>query len=342
MKEFIKSLNRKYDVKIPLCAEPQKGQNSYSLDKFGNIDALFLNNLDMQNLDFLLPIAEKLEVLSLNNCSIKQISSANSFFSLKKLSLVDNPLEQSELDQLIQLKNLIELNLNITKITDSSPLCELTKLRQLDLGFNSYMYEVKGLKKLNSLNHLDLQFSRIDSLSKVEVNENIQSMNFNGSQLTKISNLENYSNLRNLELSGSRISKIEGLTHSKNLRRLSLAANSINKIDGLGDLVNLETLDLSMNEIPKMEGMEYLINLKGLNLRDNKISVIENLNNLHNLETLILDDNKIRDFDSTFLNNLNSPCIISLAGNPLKQFEGSIPNNVIIEFETEHRAPRFL
>lgn len=342
MNKFIKSLTDKYGVKIPLSTEPEKGQDSYSLDEFGNIEALFLNRLNLQNLDFLLPIADKLEVLSLYDCSIEQISSPHAFLNLKKLSLSDNPLQQSELDHLLQLQNLIELNLSLTNISDSSPLGELTKLTRLDLGFNSTLYEVKGLDKLKSLKHLDMQFSRIDSLSKIEVNENIQSMDLNSSRITRVSGLEGYPNLRNLGLSGSRISKIEGLAHLKKLKRLSLTANSIVKIEGLSNLVNLETLDLSMNEIHKMEGMEYLINLKGLNLRDNKISVVENLDNLHNLELLILDDNKISDFDSTFLNNLNSPCNISLAGNPMKHFEGITPDHVTIDFETEIMGIRFI
>jgi Leucine-rich repeat (LRR) protein len=342
MKGFINSLNNKYGVKIPFCTELEKGQNSYSLNEFGNIEALFLNKLNMQNLDFLLPIAEKIEVLSLYNCSIEQISSLHAFFNLKKLSLVDNPLEQSELDHLIQLQNLIELDLRLVNISDTSSLGELTNLTRLNLSFNLDLYEVKGLKKLKSLNHLDLQFSQIDSLSKIEVNENIQSINLNSSQITQISDLEGYPNLRNLELGGSRISKIEGLTHLKKLERLSLAASSINKIEGLGNLVNLKTLDLSMNEIHKIEGMEYLMNLKELNLRDNKIAVVENLDNLHNLELLILDDNKISQFDSAFLNNLNSTCNISLAGNPMKHFEGIAPDHVTIKFETDDTALRFI
>lgn len=342
MKEFINSLSNKYGVKIPFCKEPEKGQNSYSLNESGNIEALFLNNLSMQNLDFLLPIAEKLEVLSLYNCSIERISSPHAFFNLKKLILVDNPLEQSELDHLIQLQNLIELDLRLVNISDTSSLGELTNLTRLNLSFNLDLYEVKGLKKLKSLNHLDLQFSQIDSLSKIEVNENIQSMNLNSGRITQISGLESYPNLRDLNLSGSQISKIEGLTHLKKLQRLSLAASSIDKIEGLSNLVNLKTLDLSMNEIHKIEGMEYLINLKELSLRDNKIAVVENLDNLHNLELLILDDNKISQFDSAFLNNLNSPCNISLAGNPMKHFEGIVPDHVTIKFETDDTALRFI
>jgi hypothetical protein len=342
MNKFINSLCNKYDVQIPFSTEPEKGQNSYSLDKSGNIEALFLNDLSIQNLDILLPIADKLEVLSLNNCSIEQISYPHAFSNLKKLCLVDNPIEQSALKNLIQLQSLIELELRLVDISDSSPLGELTNLTRLDLGFNLGLYDVKGLKKLKSLKHLDLQFSRIDNISKIEVNENIQTMDLNSGRITQISGLESYLNLRSLDMSGSAISKMEGLDHLKKLIRLSLAVNSIDKIEGLSNLANLEILDLSMNEINKIENMESLVNLKELNLRDNKISAVENLDSLLNLEHLILDENKISGFDSKFLNSLNSQCYISLAGNPMKQLEGNIPENVTIEFETDHTAPRFL
>ncbi|MES2557886.1 MAG: leucine-rich repeat domain-containing protein [Bacteroidota bacterium] len=342
MNNFISKLSKKYNILIPFSEEPEKGENSYSLDKEGNIAALYLNDANIQNLDVLLPISDKLEVLSVRNCSIDRIENPLTFSNLKKLVLVGDSFKQSAIDNLIQLQNLVELDLNLTEITDSSPLGELTNLRRLDLSFNAELNEIKGLEKLKSLEELQLQFSEIDDLKKIAVHENIQSMSFNAGGISRISSLEKYPNLTELVLSGNKISKIEGLDHLKKLHRLSLCYNSIDKIEELNSLVNLEILDLSGQEIKKIEGLDSLINLKKLNLLGNEISKVENLENLKKLEYLLLDGNTISEFDPTFLNNLNSPCYISLIANPITHLDVEIPDNITVQFETDHWVPRFI
>lgn len=342
MNKFIQSLSMEYDIEIPFSKEFVKGGNSYSLDQDGNVETLFLNGVSLRNLDVFMPIADKLEVLSLEDCSIERINSPSAFSHLKKLSLSENPFDQSALDNLVKLPSLIELDLSMTKIDDTSGLDALTSLTRLDLSFNTKLYEINGLERLNSLKHLELQFSRIDSLDKIKVNKNIQSMNVNSGRITQILGLESYRNLKDLDLSGCQISKIEGLDHLIELTRLSLSSNQIKKIEGLSKLVNLKTLDLSMNEINKIEGMGHLINLKELSLMDNKISTVENLNGLHSLECLLLDTNKIIEFDSTFLNNLNSECYISIEASIRKQLSGNIPDNVTFESESDIGGLRFL
>ncbi|HLP55498.1 MAG TPA: leucine-rich repeat domain-containing protein [Fluviicola sp.] len=342
MNSFISKLSKEYDIQIPFSEIPDKGQNSYSLDKEGNVKALYLNDVNMQNLDILLPIADKLETLSVRNCSIGYIHSPNAFFNLKKLVLVGDSFEQTALNNLIRLQNLIELDLNLTEITDSSPLGELINLRRLDLGFNSELTEIKGLENLNFLEDLQLQFSEIDTLEKIAVHENIQTMNLNSGSISGISSLERYPNLTDLTLSGNKLSKIEALDHLKKLHRLSLCYNYIDKIEGLNSLVNLEILDLSGQEIKKIEGLDSLINLKKLNLLGNELTKVENLEKLKNLEYLLLDDNRINEFDPTFLNNLHSPCYISLIANPITHLDLDLPDHITVQFETEHWVPRFV
>ncbi len=342
MNKFIDNLSKEFDILIPYSNKSSKGYNSYSLNQDGNVKELFLNGVKLKNLDTFLPIADKLEILSLEDCSIEHINSPSAFTFLKKLNLSDNPIDQSALKSLIQIQNLTELNLSMTEIVDTHILNALTKLTKLDLSFNVNLTEVRGFKENESLKHLILQFSKIDSLEKIEVNENIQSMNINSGRLSLISGLGRYTNLRNLDLSGGKIRKIEGLNHLIKLKRLSLSANQIDKIEGVSELLNLKTLDLSMNKINKIEGLECLINLEELSLMDNQISSIENLNNLHNLNCLLLDQNKINQFDTTFMSKLNSPCYISVEPEVRDLLSHNISDNVTFEPETNIKGPRFL
>ncbi|MNR01166.1 Leucine Rich repeats (2 copies) [compost metagenome] len=91
-------------------------------------------------------------------------------------------------------------------------------------------------------------------------------------------------------------------------------------------MVNLEILDLHCAQIEKIEGLDTLVSLKKLNLSENNIRKVENLGKLTNLEYILLDVNRIKEFDLFFLDSL-----------PL---DGSIPDHVKIQFETDHWVPR--
>jgi protein phosphatase 1 regulatory subunit 7 len=337
MSDIISKISKDLDVEIFISNDPTKYNCSYSIDKSGNITSLFLNDVKFKSIDKLLPLAESLEVLSVENCGIENLSTISAFSNLKKLILIGNPLLSSAYRNISKLDNLSDLELSLTTIKDTSPLGSLINLRRLNLNFNDDLIEVKGLKHLNSLNHIELRFSQVENLEKIEVNENIECMNIRASEITQISGLEKYFNLKELILDGNGISKIENLDSLFNLKRLNLSSASIAKIEGLEHLRNLETLDLSFQQITKIEGLENLTNLRELDLSLNKISKLENLDNLQNLEYLLLECNKIQEFDSAWLKKLHSSCVIALSANPIKKLDVQLPENITVQFDNKDR-----
>lgn len=288
----------------------------------------------------LLPIAGSLINLGLVKCNIRTLRALQYFIQLEVLNLRLNRLHGSTFKHLNHLKNLKNLDLGGIGLKDTSVLSGLIGLEILSISGGNPYREIKGLEPLKSLQHLNISWSSIDNIKKINVNENIRSLNIGETNIKKIEGLERFPHLE--ELRGL-ITKIEGLDKSYNLKKLFISATSVEEIEGLDSLKNLEVLDLSYNEISKIKGLKYLKNLKKLSLNENMISKVENLDHLINLEYLTLEVNKIKEFDASFLSNLISECFISLCFTDIdRKGIKDIPQNVTIKFEADHFVPRTL
>ncbi len=345
MLDFVHKLEREFETQIIQSKEPNRWQNTFDLHEDGSVKSLFLYEVNLNNLDILVPISEQLQELWVQDCGIQNLSSLKHFGNLTKLCLDSNPLSLSTYENICHLTRLKELKLEGTTIEDTSLFSTLVNLEKLYLGYCNNLLEINGLEKLHFLKHLSLEFSQINTIKNIHLNSNIDSMNLKNSGIQKISDLDRYPNLSILELAGNPISKIEGLSTLKKLKRLIISSASLENIQGLEGLVNLEVLDLSNNmytNLDKITGLDTLINLKQLNLNENRITKVENLDNLINLEYILLDANLISDFDTSFLFKLRSPCYISMIDNPLKEIKEPIPNHVEIQFDADHWMPRGL
>jgi len=342
MRDFIKKLEKEFDTQIILSNE-HIWKNYYDVDKDGNIKTLYLDEVDLKDLDILLPIADSLVNLAVVKCKIINLEALKSFTRLEVLSLRSNSLPYSTLEYLSHLKNLKNLDLGGTDFEDTSVLSDLISLEILSISGGNPYREINGLEQLKSLQHLNISWSAIDDIKKINVNENLRSLNIGETDIKRIADLERFPYLEELRLNGSLIEKIEGLDNLHNLKQLFISATQVEEIEGLESLTNLEVLDLSYNEISKIRGLDNLKNLKKLSLNENKITKVENLDHLINLEYLTFEANKIKKFDASFLSNLVSECFISLCftGNHIKEIK-DIPNNVTIKFEDDYFVPRSL
>ena len=87
MKAFIKKIENEFDIKMIKSDEAIDFENTYTIDKDGNITTLRLQEIPINSLDFLLPISDNLEDLFLQDCEINNIKSISVFKQLKKLDL---------------------------------------------------------------------------------------------------------------------------------------------------------------------------------------------------------------------------------------------------------------
>jgi protein phosphatase 1 regulatory subunit 7 len=345
MQDFINKIESQLDTEIIKSKSRVLGKNSAVFDTLGNIRELYLYEVGLKDLKHLLPIADQLNELSLEFCSISSLELLKEFPNLVSLNLHGNLLDNSDIKNIRFLDGLRKLDIGGNRIDDTTSLGEVVSLEELCLSGSDDLTEVKGLQGLNRLSYLNLALTMIEDIKKIEVHSQIISLDLKGSEIKKISNLDRFSKIESLRLNGNPISKIEGLDNLKSLKKLNLSSLNLKKVEGLDSLVNLEILDLNNDDLFKIEGLDNLMNIKQVNLNENNISRVENLDELINLEYLLLDFNRVQEFDTSFLSKvISSHCLISMVGNPLKQIAGKIPDNIEIRFfsESEVWLPKLL
>lgn len=334
MNDYIVFFEKKYNLKLKEKDQEVGCKNIFSLHSDGTLKSLELNDIILKDLTDLLPIASNIEELKLAYCELEDLTGLSTFNQLKKLDLKGNEFTVNDFYELEGLIKLNALNLEATDFEDSACAClkNLQNLKQLYLGYNGGLEEVRELEGLTALKQIDLAFSGISSIKKIALNENIQSINLKNSLITEMIGLERFPELKELNLSSSQISKIEGLETNLRLQKLNISSSRLSQIDHLGHLINLEILDLGNQEIREIKGIESLKSLKKLNLSENKIQKVEHLDTLINLEYLGLDYNDIDYLDTQFLYNLVGNCLISICGNPISHIPKLGLENIEIRF----------
>ncbi len=343
MTDFIKKLEKKFDTQI-IYSDKQIPVNHYFSDQEGNIRTLYLYDINLQEIDHLFPLADSLFNLTLVQCNIRTVKGIKSFTQLESLVLSLNPLHGSTLRHLHHLKKLRNLDVRATNLKDTSFVGGLTNLEMLFVGGTNRLNGLKGIENLTCLCHLDVSHSEIDSIEKVDANQNLRSLKLEGNHIEKLTHLNRFPNLEILNVDCSSVRKIEGLGELKKLKELSIWDAYIKRIEGLENLSKLEILDLSENQISKIEGLDHLVKLKELSLNKNPISIVENLENLINLELLLLEPGKdVVHFDARFFQNLISECHIYIRGHKnVDSIKALAPKNVKINFDENYPYPTSL
>ncbi len=173
-------------------------------------------------------------------------------------------------------RNLRELELSGSAISDFSPIAGLAQLTRL---------------RLTSANISDVSFlSGFKQLTELWLD---------GNSITDISALAELTQLTNLDLRGNSITDISSLAELKRLTWLDLAFNSISDISALAELKRLTWLDLVFNNITDLSPLAELKQLPGLDLGSNDITDISPLAELKQLEgRLSLSYNNITDISA--------------------------------------------
>lgn len=338
--DIISKLENDFGVEIIQLHNLSKRENSFDLDADNNVTSLHLRDVEIDSLDFILPLNDHLKELSITSANIENVHILEGFTRLEYLNLSYNPLVNESLSSIHKLK-LKELHLRCTRITDTTALGEIKDLEKLFLGGSDLLEGVIGLEGLTNLIQLEINHTNIRDFKKVHVSDSIRFLSAE-STIDRISGLERFPHLEELYLMSHCFEKIEGLDHLSSLKRLNLFGAGLSEVGGLDNLTNLEILDLGDNDISEIKGLENLKKLKKLSLGFNELKVVNNLDGLSQLEYLLLDGNYITEFNSDFLLDLEKDCTISLCHNSIKRIDGIIPNNVRIEFESKQAIYRTL
>jgi Leucine-rich repeat (LRR) protein len=127
MTDFIKKLEKKFETQI-IYSKEHIWENYYDVDEDGNVKTLYLNEVDLKDIDVLLPIADSLVKLALPYCNVDMLRPLNAFSRLETLDLTGNKLPEKSFRYLGDLKSLRNLDLGATGLKDTSLLGDFTGL----------------------------------------------------------------------------------------------------------------------------------------------------------------------------------------------------------------------
>ena len=215
-----------------------------SLDLSGTaISSLILaGNQNLESLELIRPVASKLQVLSVADTSVSDLS----------------PLEECKI--------LYRLNVSRTKVTDLSPLGVLERLTDVSASGN-------GLTSLTGLEH-SLKLEKIvaedNDISDLEGLTNATILNTVDLSNNKIADLEilkkSASTLRAIDLSHNALTDGTVFAEFPNLSILLVDDNKITALTNLRRCQNLKVLSAANTILKGTEDIEGLANLEYLNL----------------------------------------------------------------------------
>ena len=213
-------------------------------------------------------------------------------------------LTDAELGLFRYMVGLEDLNLDITQISDLSPLVGLPGLTHLFLtAAETNLAPIAALADLAALEHLHIGLNiGDDGINRTDFSPlmglaglNTLALSFGGSTVVDISTLAGLANLTSLQITHSSLHDLTPLANLTNLTNLNIHWNHIHDIAPLAGLSNLTHINLSGNHIADINPLAGLTRLEELFLTRNQISDISALAGLTNLQNLWISSNHIAD-----------------------------------------------
>ncbi len=194
----------------------------------------------------------------------------------------------SDISALSGLTSLTELNLRETEARDIRDLSGLTALTTLDLR-GTKVSDISTLSSLTALTKLDLSnnfdLSDISALSRLT---ELTDLDLSETNISEISALSGLTGLINLDLSYTNVSDISALSGLTRLTNLNLRRTRVGDISALSGLTRLTKLDLSSTKVGDISALSNLMVLTKLDLRSPNVSDISALSGLTSLRYLNL------------------------------------------------------
>ena len=220
-------------------------------------------------------------------------------YAVDSLSMAGNNLR--DISRLSALGGLVTLNLSGNQISDLTPLTALPGLRTLYLDGNpisdfSPLTQITTLTSL-SLKNIPITETQLSELSKAlpscaihsdQAKEEKQDITFGGVTFD--------SGVTDLDLSDMGIRDISALSNCQYLIRLNLSGNEISDLSPLMNLPYLQWLDISYNAVSDLRPLMGIDTLSFLNAAGNSINTTSALTMMNGLSTLYLDENPIQNF----------------------------------------------
>ncbi|HGF7263432.1 TPA: leucine-rich repeat domain-containing protein, partial [Enterococcus faecium] len=178
--------------------------------------------------------------------------------------------------------NLTRLDLNGNQYSDITPIANLTNLKTLGIANNKSLSDISSLKNLTQLVNLYADYSNISDISVLSNMPNLEVLHIPFNPITSLNGLENCTKLTGLDLNGTQYSDITPIANLTNLKTLGIANNkSLSDISSLKNLTQLVNLYADNCNISDISVLANMTNLKALHITGNPIKNYDVLKDLH-------------------------------------------------------------
>lgn len=149
---------------------------------------------------------------------------------------------------LSRLRNLRELDLSHTEISDISILSEMTALTYINLDF-SKVEDLSPLTYLVNLTHLIISNTQVSTIEPILKLDKIEFLSLSNTKIKNIDSISELSNLKNLSVNGTSIESISEIRSLKNLISIDLGSSNVNSFRPLLELSEARGPDHGFNDI---------------------------------------------------------------------------------------------
>lgn len=251
--------------------------------------------------------------------------------------------------KLLNTAVLKTLNIDGTGVIDLSPLAEADNLTYF-YASDTKVTDISPLANLTGLRTLALNRTGIKTIDEVFQSLRLQILQFADCGITSMSGFENLTVLTEVDLSGNQLTDISWLYKSvESLKEVHLAGNPLtDRLQQLSECKQLQILDISGIPIHTTYCVKDAAELTTLYAKNCQITSIEELSDKAKLKIVDLSDNMITNYSAisqidasmgyidlshneiTALSPVTKTRILNLIGNPISY--ASVPETLAVQY----------
>ena len=209
---------------------------------------------------------EKLERLTLSNCSLTTLS------------------------PLASMQNLLYLDVSGNTIRNLEPISSMNKLEALNIQRNA-VNDLSAISNNQALLILDVSYNSLSDLSVAFGLSNLQWLNAQYNTVSDLSGISKLSKLLYLDVSNNTITDVTPLADCTKLENLNIASNNISDIQCLSTLENMTDFIFSHNNVTTLPSWKRSCQLQNITGDHNDIRSLAPLAGLMRLNCVYMDYN---------------------------------------------------
>jgi len=215
------------------------------------------------------------------------------------------------------------------KVYDSIPintglvfniLQKIVDTRSLDLSGNLNINSLKPLRKLTSLESLDISNTLVDNLFPIRNLIRLELLAASGTAITDIEPLVYSTRLRNLDISHTRVRSVSAVSNMRDLESLDISNTPVDSLYPVSSLSKMRDLRFENSEIRDLTALSGLSELELLNCSGTMVTSLRPVEFLVRIERLYIERTGIKDLSP--LENIDNLRILYADGSEINSLKG--------------------